>query len=287
LLRRPALPPGTILVFGALWALVVVVPLVLTGIYSFLTQGPIGPEWTFTTHAYETLPDFGRGETILRTFRIALTVTAIEFAIAFPTAYWLAKRVRSRVLAVSILVLLTVPFFLSEDSRSVVWQAVYSRNGLINTVLQDIGVVDHPIASLLFSELSLYLGLVPVYFATMLFPIWMSMTLIDDEYVEATRDLGATWFDLMKDVVVPLAAPGIVAGVIFTLVPMLGDTVVPSLLGGGNVVLVSSTVQSLVTAFQYPVTGAIAVVITGAVVILLAVLLRVNALRGGFGAISR
>ena len=57
------------LVFGALWALVVVVPLVLTAIYSFLTQGAIGPEWTLTTHAYETLSDFGRGETILRTFR--------------------------------------------------------------------------------------------------------------------------------------------------------------------------------------------------------------------------
>src|SRR3954469_22417120 len=134
----PALPPWTILAFGAFWALVVVVPLVLTVIYSFLSQGLIGPEWTFTTHAYSTLPDFGRGETVLRTFRIALEATAIEFVLAFPTAYWLAKRVRSRLLAVTILVLLTVPFFLSEDARTVVWQAVYSRNGLINTVLQDV-----------------------------------------------------------------------------------------------------------------------------------------------------
>ena len=73
----------------------------------------------------------------------------------------------------------------------------------------------------------------------------------------------------------------------FTLVPMLGDTVVPSLLGGGNVVMISATVQSLVTAFQYPLVAATAVLITGTVVILLALLLRVGSLRGGFAAVRR
>lgn len=286
-LRAPALPPWTILAFGALWAIVVVVPLVLTIVYSLLRQGQIGVEWHFSTGGYEGLVQYDRDQTILRTLRIALTTTAIEFMIAFPAAYWLAKRVRRRWLSIAILVLLTVPFFLNEDSRTVVWQAVYNRTGLINTLLHDIGLIDQPISGLLFSELSIYLGLMPIYFATMLFPIWLSITLIDDEYIEACRDLGGSWVDLMKDVVGPLAAPGVIAGFIFTLVPMLGDTVVPRLLGGGNVVMISGTVQGLVTVFQYPLTAAISVLITGVVVLLLGLLLRAGALRGGFAAVRR
>lgn len=285
--RAPALPPWTILAFGALWAVVVVVPLVLTVVYSLLRQGQIGVEWHFSTGGYEGLVQYDRDQTILRTFRIALTTTAIEFVIAFPAAYWLAKRVRRRWLSIAILVLLTVPFFLNEDSRTVVWQAVYNRTGLINTLLHDVGFIDQPISGLLFSELSIYLGLMPLYFATMLFPIWLSITLIDDEYIEACRDLGGSWVDLMKDVVGPLAAPGVIAGFIFTLVPMLGDTVVPRLLGGGNVVMISGTVQGLVTVFQYPLTAAISVLITGVVVVLLGLLLRAGALRGGFAAVRR
>jgi ABC-type spermidine/putrescine transport system permease subunit I len=285
--RQPVLPPWSILLFAIAWAAVVVVPLVLTLLYSFLRQGLIGVEWHFTTDAWQGITQYDRDQTIIRTLRIALITTAIEFVIAFPTAYWLAKRVRSRLVSIGVLVLLTVPFFLSEDSRTVVWQAVYSRTGLVNTVLQDVGVIHQPISSLLFSEFSLYLGLIPIYFATMLFPIWLSITLIDDEYIEANRDLGGSFIDLMKDLVIPLAAPGIIAGFIFTLVPMLGDTVVPSLLGGGNIVLISGTVQNLVTTFQYPLTAAISLCVTGVVVILLLLLLRVGALRGGFVAVRR
>jgi ABC-type spermidine/putrescine transport system permease subunit I len=285
--QQSFLPPWSLLVFGIAWAVVVLVPLVLTLIYSFLGQGQIGVEWHFTTSAWQGITEYGRDQTLIRTLRIALIATAIEFVLAFPAAYWLAKRVRSRVFTVGVLVLLTVPFFLSEDSRTVVWEAVYSRTGLVNTVLGDLGIINHPLSNLLFSEFSLYLGLIPIYFAPMFFPIWLSITLIDQEYIEANRDLGGTFVDLMKDLVIPLAAPGIIAGFIFTLVPMLGDTVVPSLLGGGNIVLISGTVQDLVTTFQYPLTAAISICVTGVVVVLLLLLLRFGGLRGGFTAVRR
>lgn len=276
-----------ILIFGVLWAALVVTPLVLTLIYSFLRQGQIGAEWHFSTDAWRGLTQYGRGHTLLHTFEIALITTAIEFVVAFPAAYWLAKRVRNKALNISVLALLTAPFFLSEDSRTVVWQSVYSRNGLVNTALENLGVINHPISSLLFTETSIYLGLLPIYFGTMFFPIWMSLVLIDDEYIEATRDLGGSYFDLVKDILFPLAAPGMIAGFIFTLVPILGDTVVSSLLGGGQVVMISDTVQSLVYNFQYPVTAAISIVITGVVALLLLVLMRSRALRAGFVDLRR
>jgi ABC-type spermidine/putrescine transport system permease subunit I len=285
--RKVWRPHLSVAVFSVAWAWLVVGPIVLTLIYSFLQQGELGIEWHFSWSAWSSLGDYGRGTTIIRTFRIALICTAIEFVVAFPAAYWVAKRLRSKPVTIGILVLLTAPFFLGEDSRTVVWQSVYNRNGLLNVALEHLGVIDHPISSLLFSETSIYLGLLPLYFGSMFFPIWMAMTLIDDEYIEASRDLGGSYFDLMKDIILPLAAPGIIAGFIFTLVPMLGDTVVSSLLGGGQVVMISDTVNSLVTNFQYSVTAAISLVITGVVAFLLIGLLRSRALRHGFVDLRR
>ena len=283
-IRRPAIP---IVIFTVFWAALVVTPLVLTLIYSFLRQGELGIEWHFSTSAWSGLTQFGRGATLVRTFRIGITVTLIEFVVAFPAAYWLAKRVRSTALNITVLALLTAPFFLSEDSRTVVWTSVYSNDGLVNSSLEKLGLIHGPISSLLFTETSIYLGFLPIYFGTMFFPIWMSLVLIDDEYIEAARDLGGSYFDLVKDVLLPLAAPGIIAGFIFTLVPILGDNVVSGLLGGGQVVLISDTVQSLVYNFQYTETAAMSLVITAVVAILLLVLIRSRALRAGFVDLRR
>lgn len=279
--------PWPIIVFTLIWAFLVAAPIVLTLIYSFLQQGELGVNWHFSTSAWSSLTQFGRGTTIIRTFRIALTTTAIELFVAFPAAYWLAKRVRNKLVTITVLVLLTAPFFLSEDSRTVIWLAIYDRHGLLNVLLMKIGLIHHPISSLLFSKTSIYVGLLPIYFGSMFFPIWMAISLIDDEYIEATRDLGGSYFDLVKDVLLPLAAPGIIAGIIFTLVPMLGDTVISTLLGGGQVVMISDTVQSLIYNFQYSVTAALSIVITGVVAILLLALMRTRAMRQGFVELRR
>jgi ABC-type spermidine/putrescine transport system permease subunit I len=275
------------MVFCSIWGALLLAPLVLTLVYSFLSQGDIGVNWQFSTAGYEGIFQYGRGDTLFRTFRIALLGTLIEFVLAFPAAYWIAKRLRSRLSIIVVLVLLTVPFFLSEDARTVVWEAIYARTGPINSLLLQAGIIHHPISGLLFTEASVYLGLIPIYFGNMLFPIWLSMTLIDDEYIEATRDLGGSLFDLMKDIIIPLTAPGIIAGCIFTFVPMLSDTVIPSLLGGGNIVVVSNTIQSLVTTFQYPIAAALSIVITGVVALLLLLLMWSSSLRLGFVRVRR
>jgi spermidine/putrescine transport system permease protein len=281
------MPGWSWVALGCCWGVLVVVPLALMAIYSFLEPSGIGVRWHFSTSAWRGLLEFGRGETIIRTLEIGLLTTAVEFALAFPIAYWLAKRVKQRIITVSVVVLLTVPFFLSLDSRTVVWTATYSTHGLVNSALMGIGVTSHPITSLLYSKLSIYLGLIPLYFSEMFFPLWLAMTFIDDEYIDAVRDLGGTYVDELRDVILPLAAPGIAAGFVFTLIPILGDTVVSSLMGGGQVVMMSDTIMQLVNAFQYPLTAAFAMALTGMVVVLMALVLRLAGSRASGLGIER
>jgi ABC-type spermidine/putrescine transport system permease subunit I len=85
----------------------------------------------------------------------------------------------------------------------------------------------------------------------MVWPIFLSVSLIDDEFLEASKDLGARPVDTLRNIVIPLAMPGVVAGIVFTFVPLLGDTVVAQLIGGGNVLLLSASISDLITVMNY------------------------------------
>jgi len=256
-----------IVILLGVWAFLMLAPLLLMVPFSFTTEEGLHTSWVPSLDGWVSAFAYGRGASLLTTFKIAVISTAILLVISVPTAFWLAKILQNAVIKVACLALIAVPFFLSEDSRTIIWTAVYSRNGLVNTSLLNLGVIQSPIDGLLYSELSIYLGLIPIFFASMFFPIWFSMSLIDDQYVNAARDLGASWRRVLFEIVLPLAIPGILAGLLFTLVPMLGDTVVPSMLGGGQVVLLSDTLQTLVAAFNY--SGAAATSVVVAIILLL------------------
>lgn len=266
--------------FGLLWAAAVLVPLAALVVWSLLRVDGIDFVGNPTFEAYDRLFDGGRDTILLRTLRISATVTAIELLIAFPFAFWLAKKVRSRALQVATLGLLTVPFFLSLESRTIVWRSVFGSTGLVNTVLQDLGVVNEPVQWLLFSEFAVHFGLLGPYFPTMVFPIFLAVSMIDDDLLEASRDIGANSWQTLRTIVLPLARPGIVAGILFTFVPMLGETVVPRLMGGGRVDFLQASLEKLLAAFQYPLASALSVVLLGALALAL-VALRLS---GGLGA---
>ena len=135
------------------------------------------------------------------------------------------------------LALLTVPFFLSITARTIIWRPVLGLEGIVNQVLITIGLIDEPLRWLLFSEFSVHLGLIGPFFPTMVFPIFLAAIMIDDDLLKAGRDIGGTRFDNLRHIVLPLTMPGIVAGIIFTFVPMLGVDVIPEMLGGGYVQL--------------------------------------------------
>lgn len=263
------------------WFAVVIVPLIILFIYGFFTTEYFQTIYTPSLDTWAGLFQSGRFEVTLRTLRIALTVTFIELAVGFPFALWLAKGALSKSACAIFLALLTIPFFLDSSSRTIVWRAILGQNGMINTLLMSLGVIDSPIDWMLYSEFSVQFGMVPMLFPSMVLPIYMAISLIDDSLLEASNDLGATPWQTFWRIIVPLALPGVVAGFVFTLGPALAAWVEPSMLGGGFVNLLSNSIESAYTALRYPVVAALS---TFVIVLLLALLGILMLIARRFGA---
>ncbi|WP_119269605.1 ABC transporter permease [Taklimakanibacter deserti] len=243
----------------AAWTLIVILPLLGLVLWSFLKLENFQLVWEPNLQAYRDLLSSGRWEVTIRTLRIAAVVTAIELALAVPFAVWLAKGTRSTPVKVVTLAALTIPFFLSISARTIVWRAVLGLNGPVNAFLMTIGFTDRPLDWLLFSEFAVIVGLIGPYFPPMVFPLYLAVSLIDDELLAASKDLGASPAFTFWHVILPLALPGLGAGFIFTFIPMIGDPVVPELLGGGQVVVLASSVKSLLQVLNYTVAAALSV----------------------------
>ena len=261
------------MLFAAAWSLLVVLPLLLLFIYSFLQTRGFRIEWTFTLENWASLAKTGRWIVVLRTLKIALTITAIELVVALPFAFWLAKVCASKSLKATVLALVTIPFFLDISSRTVIWRAILGSQGLLNSALIHLGIVDEPLEWLLFSEFAIHFGMLAPYFPTMLLPIYLVLELVDREYMDASHDLGATPIMTFFFVVLPLAMPGVIAGILFTLVPTMADYVIPWLLGGFKVVLLGTSVESALSALKYPTAAALSTIVIGILALFLAVLL--------------
>lgn len=259
----PSLPGGiwTLSGFTTFWLLAVVLPLIGIVIFSLLQTKGIKIRWDWGFHSYERLFSYGGGQLLERTIRIAATMTVIELLIAFPFALWLAKGAQNQTIKLLTFTALTVPFFLSPVARVVVWRSVMSIQGLINTALMDLGIVSEPVDWLIFSEFAVHLGFLGQYFPAMVWPIFLSISLIDNDYLEASKDLGGNRWRTLYHVILPLSLPGIVAGIVFCFVPMLGDTVVPQQMGGGNVLMISHNVYNMIGARNFTMAAALATIV--------------------------
>jgi spermidine/putrescine transport system permease protein len=271
--------------FIAVWIALAIVPVASLVVWPFLGFEDFHFTLSPSLQAITSVFDSGRWYVTLRTLRIAATVTMIEIFVAVPFALWLARGVRSASFKAFVVALLTVPFFLSLASRTIVWRSVLGNAGLVNAVLLHLGLIDQPIDWLLYSEFAVHLGLIGPSFPTMVLPIYMSISLIDNEILEAGPDLGANPLHVFTDIVLPLIAPGIVAGIIFTFVPMLGETVVPTLLGGGQVSMLGASITSLLGVLNYPAAAALGLVVLAILVVLLAVLQATSGREASLGRI--
>ena len=280
-------PLGSWTVYGytMIWVLGIVVPLIGVTIFSFLATQGIRFLFEPTLKAYIEIITTGRYEVVLRSLRIMATVTFVELLIGFPFALWLAKGVQSKFVKIATFTLLTVPFFLTPTARTIVWRVVLGRNGLINALLTGLGFIDEPLDWLLFSEFAVHFAFIGPYFPTMVWPIFLAMSLIDNELLEASRDLGASSWHTLRHIIIPLSMPGVAAGIVFTFVPMLGDNIVPKLIGGGQVWLLGGSMYNLITAMNYGVAAAMSAMVLILMGILQVVLWRVFRRIGGLSEI--
>lgn len=274
-----------IVLFALSWLALVILPLLVVVMMSFLKTKGIRIKWDWGFYSYMKMIQFGGNDVVFQTIRIGLTVTLINFLIAFPFAFWLAKTLKNISFKLIIFTALTVPFFLSPVSRVIVWRSILGLDGLLNNFFLNIGLVDQPIEWLIFSEFAVHLGLMAQYFPSMVWPLYLSLSLIDDETIEASLDLGAGILRTTIYVILPLALPGVVAGVIFCLVPMLGDAVIPQQMGGGNILTISHSLSNYIGSRSYVLGAAIASIVLLVLIILIIILWFVFKPYGGLGKV--
>ncbi len=258
------------------WSVLVLLPLLILLTYSFFETRSFLTIYEPTLNTWISLFDSGRWKVAVRTLRIALSVTFLELIVAFPFALWLAKGCKLKVTKAVVLSLLTIPFFLDISSRTIVWRAILGQNGLVNVMLLESHLVSEPVQWLLYSEFSVHFGMLAPYFPTMFLPIYLAITLIDDDFLKASNDLGASPFQTLTRVILPLSLPGVMAGIIITLGAALAAWVEPGMLGGGFVNLLSHSIESAYTALRYPIVAALSAFIIVLLLVLLLILIVIT-----------
>lgn len=165
--------------------------------------------------------------------------------------------------------LLTVPFWTSNVIRMISWIPLLGRNGLINDVLQRLGITDEPVEWLLYSDFSVALALVHLYTMFMMVPLVNTMLRIDKSLIEAAQDAGASFLQILWIVVLPLCRPGFVVGAIFVVTIVMGDFLTIGVMGGQQIASVGKVIQVQMSFLQFPIAAANSIVLLAAVLVII------------------
>ncbi len=266
---------------GMVWmVLFLIVPLVMMVYVSFWTQTTFSINSTLTTKSWVT---FFASETyfgaLIRTLRLWLTVLVLTLLAGYPTALFIGQFVRNKTLQTVLLVTCVIPFWTSFLIRVLAWRPMLGKEGAINIVLDKLGLTDGPIEVLLFTELSVVIGMVQIYVVFMVGPIAFMLARIDDSLLEAARDLGASPWTIFRKIVFPLSLPGVVVGAIFVSVMVLGEFATASALSGRKVNLLGNIIITQVGSLKWAFAAVVGVVLTAVMAIVITALLRVVDLR--------
>jgi putative spermidine/putrescine transport system permease protein len=204
-------------------------------------------------------------KTYLSTLRLCAAVWLATVLLGFTVAYFLAFHVRSLTWQMVLFLVCTIPFWTSNVIRMVSWVPLLGRNGLVNSFLQGAGLAGSPVEWLLFSNFSVVVAFVHLYTMFMIVPIFNSMSRIDRSLLEAAYDAGATGWQTLWNVIVPLSKPGIVIGSIFIVTIVIGDYVTIGVMGGQQIASVGKVIQVQLSYLQFPLAAANAVVLLVAV----------------------
>ena len=207
--------------------------------------------------------------TYLSTFKFCLLVWGITLLVGFSVAYFLAFHVRSPGMQTALFVLCTVPFWTSNVIRMISWVPLLGRNGLVNQMLTGLGLVDQPVEWLLFSNFSVVLAFVHLYTMFMIVPIFNSMMRIDRSLLEAASDAGASGWQTLWNVVVPLSRTGILIGSIFVVTIVMGDFVTIGVMGGQQIASIGKIIQVQTSYLQFPLAAANAVILLAVVLMII------------------
>lgn len=222
-------------------ALFFFVPLLIILAVSFASRGTYGGiVWTFSLANYLDLLHPLYGRILLQSVLFATAATAGCLALGFPLASYISRLPPARQGAW--LVLILIPFWTNFLVRTFAWMFILRAEGLLNTALLRLGVIDAPL-ELLYTDEAVLLGLVYGYLPFMVLPLYVALERIDRSVIDAARDLYAGRWAVFRRVLLPLAKPGIVAGCILVFIPCLGAFITPDLLGGARSMMIGNLIQ--------------------------------------------
>ena len=273
---------------AAVFALFFVVPLAVIVVVSFwrYNQYSITPALIFSNYTdifsgcVAQLPGLCTTfATYLQTLAFCAEVWALTLGIGFAIAYFLVFEVRTPTMQVVLALLCTIPFWTSNVIRMISWIPLLGRNGLVNQGLLALGIADHPVEWLLYSRFSVLLAFVHLNTVFMIIPILNSMVRIDRSLIEAAHDAGASGWQTLWNVLIPLCKPGIAIGSIFVITVVMGDYITIGIMGGQQIASVGKVIQVQTNFLQFPLAAANAVVLLATVLILILGLTRMVDIR--------
>nr|WP_234801598.1 ABC transporter permease [Allorhizobium taibaishanense] len=266
---------------GVVWMLLfLVLPILMMVYVSFWTQTTFTIKPVLTLQSWIT---FFSSDTYLgalwTTVRIWLLVLVATVVVGYPAALFVGLFVKNKTLQTVLLVLCVIPFWTSFLIRVLAWRPMLGKEGAINMILMKLGLVTHPIEVLLFSELSVIIGMTQIYCVFMVGPIAFMLGRIEPAIIEAAQDLGAGFWRIFRTIILPMSMPGVVVGAIFVSVMVLGEFATSAALSGRKVNLLGNIIVTQVGSLKWAFAAVAGVVLTLLMGLVVAALLRVVDLR--------
>ncbi len=293
--RDQAIHPGWLVAAPSLWLIIfLVVPLIGIVVFSFWTpiRGGMTPDFTFINFG-----NFFRQEgffdpehrnflklsifitTLWTTFRFTITVMAVCLIIGYPIAFFLAMQVKNFKWQLALFLVAMVPFWTSYLIRAVAWLPMLGRRGLFNKMLMNLGVIDKPSSFFLYSEFGYTMALAQLYVVLCIGPIFFSLAKIDKDILEAARDMGASSYQVFREIILPLSLPGVAIGLIFLFVMLMGEFATAVVVYGGKTSTTGTVILNYYGTANYPFAAVNAIMLMIAMMIGVFFILRVVDIR--------
>ena len=265
-LRRlvPFLPAALILI-GLFF-----VPLGVMLVFSFWSTAPnldVIPVWTLENYA-NFFENATYVRTLLKTLVIGAGVTVVSLIGAFAVAYFLARYVSRHWARIALLIII-VPFWTSYLLRVYSWQAILGERGALNQVLMGLGLISEPSRLLVYNDIGTFIVLTYVYVPFAVLVLYASLERFDFTQITAAQDLGARPSQAFRHVLLPQVRPGLITAAIFVFIPILGEFLTPSMVGGAGGLLIANLVANFFKNALIPEGAAVGFMIAAFVLVLL------------------
>jgi putative spermidine/putrescine transport system permease protein len=286
---------GWLVAPATLWLfLILVVPLASIIVFSFFESTPHGmiPSFTLKSYGDYFLTDgffdpesnsFLKINVFIKTLGSTIYFTLLTMflclIVGYPIAFFLALQVQEFKWQLALFLLCMVPFWTSYLIRAVAWLPMLGRRGLINQALLGMGIVDKPVSFLFYSEFGYMLALVQIYVVLGIGPIFFSLAKIDKAILEAAIDMGATPFQIFREIIGPMSLPGVAIGMIFIFVMIMGEFATAVVVYGGKTSTTGTVILNYYGIANYPFAAVNALMLMVAMVVGIIIILRVVDIR--------